>query len=241
MAEPAALEVVSLSSGYGPSIVLRDVNLCVRSGEIVALLGANGAGKSTLLATIAGLLAPTTGSIKAWNREIAGKSPQEINRAGLVLVPEGRQLFASMSVRENLLLGSIGASEAQQRTRLTRVFELFPILKTRLQQRADSLSGGEQQMLAIGRGLMADPKVLLLDEPSLGLAPIVIAQVFGVLEELRAQGVTALLVEQNANLALQHADRAYVLERGQITLDGRGDVLAVDPRIQLAYLGGNQR
>lgn len=233
------LELAGVNSGYGPVTVLRDISLWVDRAEIVVLLGANGAGKSTLLKTIAGLLTPSAGTIRLDGREVTGLPPEAMARAGLVLVPEGRQLFGALTVMENLLLGAHVRRRDRRATAaaLERVFGLFPVLEQRTGQRADSLSGGEQQMVAVGRGLMAQPEMILLDEPSLGLAPIVVARLLEALRTLRADGTTVLLVEQHAMMALPVADRAYVLERGRIVIEGTGQQIAADPKVRASYLG----
>jgi branched-chain amino acid transport system ATP-binding protein len=237
MTDPV-LVIEGVTGGYGELMVLHDVSAFVREGEIVAVLGSNGAGKSTLLKTVAGLLRPVRGRISGLGRELTGLSAERVSRAGVMLVPEGRQLFSAMSVMENLLLGGYARGRGRgQRDQLARVLELFPILGERRRQVAGSLSGGQQQMLAIGRALMARPSVLLLDEPSLGLAPIVLAEVFEVLGTLRGLGVTTMIVEQNAKMTLGLADRAYVLERGRVVVQGPAAALIDDPRIQRAYLG----
>jgi branched-chain amino acid transport system ATP-binding protein len=231
------LRVAGVTSGYGSVTVLRDVSLHVAEGEIVALLGANGAGKSTLLKTVVGLLRPTAGTIEAHGADITGSLPERITRRRVVLVPEGRQLFDAMTVRENLILGGYTQPRSRRNGDLDRVFALFPILRERQRQKASSLSGGQRQMVALGRALMARPTLLLLDEPSLGLAPLVIKETFETLVKLRDDGVTILVVEQNAMMTLEIADRAYVLERGRVTIDGPAEELARDPRIREAYLG----
>ena len=232
------LSVAGVRSGYGDLIVLHDVDITVHDGEIVAILGSNGAGKSTLLKSIVGLLRTRSGQIDGAGVRLTGLPTEAIARAGIILVPEGRQLFSTMSVLENLLLGGhLNRRQHRNDSQLDQVFELFPILKERRRQVAGSMSGGQQQMLAIGRALMARPKVLLLDEPSLGLAPIVLGQVFEALATLRTLGVTTLLVEQNAMMTLAFADRAYVLERGRVVVEGKAADLANDPRIRQAYLG----
>jgi branched-chain amino acid transport system ATP-binding protein len=233
------LELEGVSCGYGQLTVVHDVSATVAEGEIVAFLGSNGAGKSTLLKTVVGLVRARAGRISTPDRELTQLSTEAIARAGVILVPEGRQLFGSMTVMENLLLGGHahrGAGAAQRRL-LDEVFALFPVLAQRRRQVAGSMSGGEQQMVAIARALMARPRLLLLDEPSLGLAPIVLAAVFDVLRRLRESGLTILVVEQNAMLTLELADRAYVLERGRVAVAGAASQLATDPRIQRAYLG----
>ena len=239
MTTTPVLAVNSLTGGYGPVTVLRNVSFDVRPGEIVTLLGSNGAGKSTLLNTIAGLQSPTAGEVTFEGTQVGGRSAESIARTGIVLVPEGRQLFAGMTVRENLRLGAYLKRRDRRAVaqRFDQVLELFPVLKGRLAAPASSLSGGQQQMLAIGRGLMAEPKLLLLDEPSLGLAPLVLKEVFDVIRQLRQLGVTVLLVEQNAKLALGLADRGYVLERGEISISGSAGELLADERVRTAYLG----
>jgi branched-chain amino acid transport system ATP-binding protein len=231
------LSLSDITSGYGPVTVLRDVSLQVNTGEIVAILGANGAGKSTLLKTVVGLLRPTTGTVEAHGVDITGRAPEHITRQRVVLVPEGRQLFDSMTVLENLLLGGYTQPRADRDASLQRVYELFPILEERLGQKSSSLSGGQRQMVALGRAMMAQPTLLLLDEPSLGLAPLIIKETFETLEKMRDGGVTILIVEQNAAMTLRLADRAYVLERGRVSIEGRAEDLAKDDRIRKAYLG----
>ena len=237
MSDPLVID--NITSGYGPVTVLRDVSLRVGDGEIVAILGSNGAGKSTLLKTIVGLLKPEQGDILVEGNSVAGSRPERIAAAGVVLVPEGRQLFAGMSVIDNLMLGAYAHRRKKDAINesLERVYSLFPILRERARQIAGSMSGGQQQMVAIGRGLMANPKVLLLDEPSLGLAPVVLKQVFDALGTLRDQGMTVLLVEQNAMLTLELADRGYVLERGRMLTEGTSEALQSDDRVRSAYLG----
>jgi branched-chain amino acid transport system ATP-binding protein len=240
MSEPL-LSVAGLSAGYGRVGVLRDVDLRVGTGEIVALLGANGAGKSTLLKSIAGLLAPSGGTVMYAGRDITGRRAERLVREGLALVPEGRLLFSEMTVAENLELGAYTIRRAARARvlgeRLSRVHELFPVLSERSTQIAATLSGGEQQMLAVGRALMSGPTLLLLDEPSLGLAPKVIAEIFAVLDALRVSGVSVLLAEQDARLALRHADRGYVMRTGQVVLSGSSETLLADDSIRRIYLG----
>lgn len=233
------LAVNEVTGGYGPVTVLRDVSLEVDEGEIVTLLGSNGAGKSTLINTVAGLLSPRAGEVRFRGTPFHGQSPERVARAGIALVPEGRQLFPAMTVRENLRLGGYWRrrDRAAMSKRLEEVLNLFPALGERLETSAASLSGGQQQMLAVGRALMAGPRLLMLDEPSLGLAPLVLKEVFLVIERLRDLGVTTLIVEQNAKMTLEYADRGYVLERGRVVLSGDAPELLADPRVRNAYLG----
>jgi branched-chain amino acid transport system ATP-binding protein len=240
MSAPAAtrsLRVERLTSGYGEVTVLRSVSLEVAPGEIVAILGANGAGKTTLLRTVVGLLRPKSGTVEAHGVDITGVRTEKITRQRVVLVPEGRQLFHSMTVLENLILGGYTQPRSERGANMDRVFDLFPILKERQSQKASSLSGGQRQMVALGRALMARPMLLLLDEPSLGLAPLVIKETFDTLARLRDEGVTILIVEQNAAMTLALADRGYVLTRGRVSMHGPAAELAADPRVQQAYLG----
>ena len=235
----SALEVAGLAVSYGATQALRGIDLTVAEGETVCLLGANGAGKTTTLRALSGQVRAHAGRIRFDATEIAGMRPHRIAARGLVQVPEGRQVFAALTVAENLALGAWtlrDAAEAGQRR--ARVLARFPRLAERLRQPAGSLSGGEQQMLAIGRALMAGPKLLLLDEPSMGLAPLVVQEIFAVIAELKSEGGTLLLVEQNASAALEIADRAYVLENGRITLAGPAWKVARDPAVAAAYLGG---
>jgi branched-chain amino acid transport system ATP-binding protein len=224
--------------GHGPVEVLHGIDLEVRSGEIVTLIGSNGAGKTTTLTTVAGVHRPRAGEIAFAGERIDGLRPHEVAARGLVLVPEGRRIFAGLTVRENLEMGAFLVRDpAAIGARMEEGFALFPILRERARQLGGTLSGGEQQMLAIARALMLAPRLLLLDEPSLGLAPIVVSRIFEVVRKLREGGTTVLLVEQNANMALRLADRAYVLETGTLTCTGTGKELLEDPRIQEAYLG----
>jgi branched-chain amino acid transport system ATP-binding protein len=238
------LEIRDISTCYGHVQVLKGVSLVVEAGEIVSLIGANGAGKSTLLNTISGIVPARDGKIVLDGREIQATAPEQIVRLGVSQVPERRQVFGQLSVYDNLLLGAyvrLWRGEKQQALGdIDYVFSLFPVLKERRAQLAGTLSGGEQQMLAIGRGLMARPKVLLLDEPSLGLAPLLIREIFTTIQKLRAEGVTILLVEQNARAALAIADRGYVLETGQIVLSASADSLLCNADVQRAYLGGRK-
>jgi branched-chain amino acid transport system ATP-binding protein len=234
------LVVEDVTSGYGRVEVLRGVSLTVHEGEVVTLIGANGAGKSTLLACISGLLAPWSGSVRFMGEEVGGVPAESLVRRGLSLVPEGRKLFGTMTVRENLELGAYsrrGSKDGGESTDLELVNELFPVLAERRDQPAATLSGGEQQMLAVGRGIMSNPRLLLLDEPSLGLAPKIIAEIFRVLDVLRDRGMTILLVEQDANVALKHADRGYVLRTGSVALSGSSEELLANDDVRLIYLG----
>ncbi len=223
---------------YGPVEALKGISLEVNRGEIVTLIGANGAGKSTLLLTICGAPCAASGAIVFAGEPITHKPTHLIMQSGLALAPEGRRIFPGLTVLENLHIGGFFADKVQLETDLERVYTLFPILKERRHQRGGTLSGGEQQMLAIARALMSRPTLLLLDEPSLGLAPIIIAQIFAILEEIRREGVTIFLVEQNAHRALQLADRGYVLENGRIVLADTGANLLVNAAVRKAYLGG---
>jgi branched-chain amino acid transport system ATP-binding protein len=237
------LEVSGLSARYGAVAALRDVSLEVRAGELVALIGANGAGKSTLLRTIAGLLTPSAGHVGLDNRDVTGRAPEAIIRAGIALVPERRRVFADLTVLDNLELGGYALPRgrdfrARLATGLDEAYRLFPVLHRRRAQLAGTLSGGEQQMLAIGRALMSRPRLLLCDEPSLGLAPLIVHEIMRLLAKLRDAGTTILLVEQNARMALRAADRAYVLETGSVVLSGTGAELLQDDQLKAAYLGG---
>jgi branched-chain amino acid transport system ATP-binding protein len=238
----AFLDIGELCSGYGRMEVLHGISLHIDEGEIVALLGANGAGKSTLLNTITGLVATRAGQTRFAGRAISDLPTQDIVRLGVTQVPERRQLFGTMTVEENLLIGAYARTDRPSRAVLeadmAEIFVLFPRLKERRRQLAQSMSGGEQQMAAIARALMAKPRMLLLDEPSLGLAPLIVDQIMARIRDLRARGCTILLVEQNARVALELADRAYVVETGRITLSGKGSDLLADPAVQNAYLGG---
>ena len=232
------LEVRSVAADYGDVRALWDVSLHVEIGEIVALVGPNGAGKTTLMRTIAGLHRPSVGSVTLDGAEVSTLEPHSIVERGLVLVPEGRHLFGDMTVLENLRLGAyLPPARKQLHRSLARVFEIFPILRERRTQVAATLSGGQQQMLAIGRALMGLPRLLLLDEPSLGLAPLVVRDIFGVLKAVNERGLTILLVEQNARMALQLAHRGYILEHGRVVGQGSGAQLLADVGVQRAYLG----
>ena len=232
------LEVEHLVVSYGPLPALHDVDLKVGKGQLVALLGTNGAGKSTTLKTIVGLMKPQSGRINYCGERIDGVATYELVRRGIALVPEGRRVFAHSSVEENLELGAISrTSTGEIKETFERIYTLFPRLKDRRQQLAGSLSGGEQQMLAIGRAMASRPSLLLLDEPSMGLAPIFVNQIFELIVELNAQGVTILMVEQNANLALEIADHAYVLDGGRTVLSGTAQEIMNNDAVTAAYLG----
>jgi branched-chain amino acid transport system ATP-binding protein len=231
------LEVKSLSVFHGPLQALWDVSLHVEKGEVVALIGANGAGKTTTIRTISGVLKPKTGTIHFLGSGIEKLAPHTICQLGLCQVPEGRKLFPYMTVRENLEMGAYGReAKAEMASSLEFVYRCFPVLKERSTQVAVTLSGGEQQMLAIGRALMSRPKLLMLDEPSLGLAPRIVEQIFDTIVQLNKQGVTILLVEQNVSATLEIAQRAYVLETGRVTIEGRGEELLSDDRVRKSYL-----
>jgi branched-chain amino acid transport system ATP-binding protein len=229
--------VRGLQAGFGPTPVLFGVDLEARPGELLALIGANGAGKSTLLGALTGLVRPAGGSVRFDGRDLTGLRPEQVVGAGLAHVPQGRRLFGSMTVERNLLMGAYRRHDHAVRDDLRRVLEYFPALGDKLARDAGTLSGGEQQMVAIGRGLMARPKLLMIDEPSLGLAPKVVDRVMEVVREINADGTAVLLVEQDVGLALEIADRGYVLENGQITAHGPARQLLNDPAIRKAYLG----
>ena len=238
MAEPM-LKIDNIDVYYGAIHALKGIGLEVNEGEIVTLIGANGAGKSTTLRTISGLLKPKAGSITFLGQNIAGVRAHEIVKKGISQVPEGRRVFAEMTVMENLDLGAfVRKDKAGIQQDLKHVFELFPRLEERKNQSAGTLSGGEQQILAMGRALMSRPKLLLLDEPSMGLAPLLIKEIFNIIVDINKSGTTVLLVEQNANMALSIANRAYVLETGRITLSGKAQDLAASEDVRKAYLGG---
>ncbi len=232
------LEVRDLHGAYGAIQALKGVSLTVRRGEITTIIGANGAGKSTLLRAISGLVRPTRGIIRYENTDITRLPPHRIVQRGIIHVPEGRRIFAEMSVYENLLLGAYSQWGRDLDTRLERIFAIFPRLKERLHQRAGTLSGGEQQMLAIGRALMARPRLLMLDEPSLGLAPFLVREIFQIIRQINQQGVPILLVEQNAHMALEIAHQGYVLETGRVVLADTAANLLHNPAVREAYLGG---
>jgi len=235
------LELVDVRVHYGKVEALKGVSVSVGDGEIVTLIGANGAGKSTTLKTISGVRPVTSGSITFDGEDITGKAPHRLVEMGLCQAPEGRGIFPGMSVRENLDMGAYARRNKDTASDLERVFELFPRLLERAGQPGGTLSGGEQQMLAIGRALMARPKVLLLDEPSMGLAPKLVAQIFAIITEINAQGTTILLVEQNATQALQRAHRAYVLEVGRVVKTADASALLDDDAVRAAYLGGGSK
>ena len=234
---PRLLEVEELAVGYGGSQVLFAVDLHVDEGELVAIIGSNGAGKSTLMKSISGLLPPWSGVVRLSGDDMVGMGAEQIVRRGMAHCPEGRRVFPQMTVLENLRMGAFTRPRNQSDEDLQRVYELFPRLSERRGQTAGTLSGGEQQMLAIARSLMSRPKLLLLDEPSLGLAPVVVDQVLDIVHTIADEGVTTVLVEQNARLALSVATRAYVLETGQVVKEGTGEQLAKDEGVQRAYLG----
>jgi branched-chain amino acid transport system ATP-binding protein len=234
----ALLEVQDLHTFYGNIEALKGVSLEVEEGEVVTLIGSNGAGKSTTLRSISGLTPPRQGTIKFDGKEIGETAPQDIVRLGISQAPEGRRVFPRMSVRENLELGAFLRRDESIRSDLDRVYELFPRLKERERQKGGTMSGGEQQMLAVARALMARPKLLLLDEPSMGLAPVLVDLIFETITTIREGGTTVLLVEQNALAALRVADRAYVLESGLLNMEGSARELARDPEVVRAYLGG---
>ena len=238
MSEPL-IEFKGVKTGYGQMEVLHGIDLRVEAGEIVTLIGSNGAGKTTTLMTLSGVNKVWEGDIRYEGRSLKGVAPHEIVARGICHVPEGRQIFRDLTVEENLRLGAYLRKDPDEiQADLERSFEMFPILRERSFQLGGTLSGGEQQMLAIARGLMGKPKVLLLDEPSLGLAPLIVADIFETVKRVNKEGVTVVLVEQNANLALKIANRGYVLETGTITLTDDADKLATNPKVREAYLGG---
>ena len=232
------LEVNDINVYYGAIHAVKGISFCVDEGEIVTLIGANGAGKSTTLGTVSGLLRSKTGDIKFCGSSIAHMAPHAVVKEGLAHVPEGRRIFQQMTVEENLEMGAFTQANSTIEPGLEIVFDQFPRLKERRRQIAGTLSGGEQQMLAMGRALMSRPKLLMLDEPSMGLAPILVEQIFDIIHQLNKNGTTILLVEQNAQMALSVAHRAYVLETGHITLSGTGEELANSDSVKKAYLGG---
>lgn len=234
------LNIKGLSTSYGSIKAIKEIDLDVPQGSIVSLIGANGAGKTTTMKSLVGLLKPQAGQVKFLAQEIRGLAPHKIVSLGISLVPEGRSILSGMTVLENLEMGAYQRKDNDVQGDLKKVFERFPILEERRQQLGGTLSGGQQQMLAIGRALMAKPKLLLLDEPSMGLAPLVVADIFRVIQEINAEGTTILLVEQNVRQALKIADYAYVLETGKIVLHGKADEVAKNPRVMEAYLGGTK-
>ena len=234
------LEVKNLFVAYGGIEAVKNISFKVPQGEIVTLIGANGAGKSTTLKSIAGLVKPKNSSMLFEGQEIVGKTPDAIVKSGITLVPEGRKVFANLTVKENLRIGAYLRKDSLDKD-YEYIFSLFPRLKEREWQLAGTLSGGEQQMLAVGRALMSKPKLIMMDEPSLGLAPLVVKSIFEIIKEINSNGITVLLIEQNANMALQVANTAYVLETGNITITGTGAELLVDERIKEAYLGKSKK
>ena len=232
------LKVENINVYYGAIHAIQGISFEVHQGEIVTMIGANGAGKSTTLKTVSGQLRTRTGSITFMNENISRLDPYKIARKGLVQVPEGRKIFQKLSVEENLFIGGYTRERAEIETTMNDVYQRFPRLKERRRQVAGTLSGGEQQMLAIGRALMSKPRLIMLDEPSMGLAPLLVSQIFSIIRELKDTGVTILLVEQNARMALRIADRAYVLETGRVKLSDSADALLNNDEVQKAYLGG---
>ncbi|RRJ83192.1 ABC transporter ATP-binding protein [Aestuariirhabdus litorea] len=232
------LTLKNVSTHYGKIQALHDVSVQVNEGEIVSLIGANGAGKSTLLMTVCGDPRLSSGSVEFMGQDISQKKTSDIMRSGIAVVPEGRRVFSRLTVEENLHMGGFFTDKGEFDSTLEHVYQLFPRLKERQNQRSGTMSGGEQQMLAIGRAMMSRPKLLFLDEPSLGLAPLIIQQIFDIIEQLRSEGMTIFLVEQNANQALRLADRGYVLENGRIVLEDSGDALLTNEEVRKAYLGG---
>lgn len=234
------LQIKQLVAGYGSIKALKSIDLSVPAGAIVSLIGANGAGKTTAMKTVMGLVRPSTGRILFKDREITGRSVHEVVRQGISLVPEGRSILAQMTVLENLEMGAYLRKDQAVGNDLAKVFARFPILEERKQQLGGTLSGGQQQMLAIGRALMARPKLLLLDEPSMGLAPLIVADIFRVIQEISNDGTTILLVEQNVRQALKIAHYAYVMETGRIVLEGSAAEVSTNPKVMEAYLGGRK-
>jgi branched-chain amino acid transport system ATP-binding protein len=232
------LNLENVSVSYGAIEALTDITMRIEQGEVVTLIGANGAGKTTTLRTITGLLEPKEGRVTYEGKDISGMATHKLVPMGIAMSPEGRGVFANLSVRENLDMGAyIRKDKKGINDDMERAFTLFPRLKEREKQKAGTLSGGEQQMLAMGRAMMSRPRLLLLDEPSLGLAPLLVHTIFEAIDEIRAEGTTILLVEQNANAALHHSDRAYVMETGRIVMEGNSKQLSEDPRVKEAYLG----
>jgi branched-chain amino acid transport system ATP-binding protein len=234
---PVLLDIKNLRGGYGRTEVLRGVDLQVRAGEMVALLGSNGAGKSTLNKMVCGLCRAWSGTVRFDGQDLSGAHYREVVKAGLIQVPEGRKVFPNLSVLENLELGSFTRARERRALNLERVFAIFPRLKERRAQNAGTMSGGEQQMLAIGRGLMAEPVLLILDEPSLGLSPLLVEEMFSLIRQLREDGLAVLLVEQNVGQSLEIADRAYVLENGSVRFSGEPQALLASDELRRAYLG----
>ena len=237
MTDDILLKITDLKVAYGGIQAVKAVSLEVRRGELVSLIGANGAGKTTTLKAITGLQAVADGEIQFMGQSIKGQGAWDLARQGLVMVPEGRGTFARMTIVENLQMGAYLRKDSEIEVDIDRIFAIFPRLKERSKQLAGTLSGGEQQMLAMGRGLMARPKLLLLDEPSMGLSPLMVDKIFEVISDIHSQGVTLLLVEQNASRALQLANRGYVMESGEVTISGEGRALLLDPQVRAAYLG----
>lgn len=234
------LKLENINAYYGYIHALKDVSLEVKKGDIVTLLGANGAGKTSILKVISGILKPQSGTFSFDNEDLTGKSPEKVVKHGIVQSPEGRQVFPELTVEENLQIGSYTLKDRKEAAKtMEKVYHYFPRLKERQKQAAGTLSGGEQQMLAIGRALMAKPKLLLLDEPSLGLAPLIVKDIFSIIREINQQGTTVFLVEQNANQALAISDYAYILETGKVTLHGPAAELKNDSKVKQAYLGGH--
>jgi branched-chain amino acid transport system ATP-binding protein len=237
MAE-TVLEMSDINVYYGAIHALRGISLRVEQGEVVTLIGANGAGKTTTLSTICGLMRSDTGFVKYMGKDIGREPAHKLVKDGLVMAPEGRGIFPNLSVEENLNIGAYARSDKVEIQKdLKHAYEIFPRLEERKRQKGGTLSGGEQQMLAIARALMSKPKLLLLDEPSLGLAPLIVKTIFETVDRVNKEGVTILLVEQNANIALKHSDRAYVIESGEIEIEGKSSELLTDPRVKAAYLG----
>ena len=231
------ISIKNLSAGYGFVEVLRDVSLDISAGEIVAVLGSNGVGKTTLNNTLSGLITPKSGEIYFENELISGRPPEEIVDLGLIHVPEGRKLFPNLTVRDNLELGSYRRGKGERSQSLEMVLETFPKLRERISQLAGTLSGGEQQMVAIGRGLMSNPRLLILDEPSLGLSPLLVEQMFDLIKRINSKGLTILLVEQNVMQSLTIADRAYVIDEGKVSLSGKAEDLRNNAELKKSYLG----
>ncbi|AMB99851.1 ABC transporter ATP-binding protein [Aerococcus urinaehominis] len=232
------LKIDQVQAGYGNIIALKEISLAVEAGQIVSLIGANGAGKSTLMKTIMQVIKPKSGQVTFMDQSLTSLPTYKVVDAGIALVPEGRQILESMTVLENLEMGAFQRTDDEIDQDIEKIFSQFPILKERQKQLGGTLSGGQQQMLAIGRALMSRPQLLLLDEPSMGLAPLVVKEIFEVIQQINQGGMTVLLVEQNASKALEIADYAYVMETGKIVLEGAGPDLAADPRVKAAYLGG---